>query len=106
MYVLLLRNSSFFFLFCCFSVRFSLKISVRLIFLFDRIARKRFLAQVGSLPVFGVTGWNMRQDYAYFEHKLSLTSSIEEAVGYDEITLPLGTPVALSRFDSIVNGLS
>ena len=56
--------------------------------------------------MFGVTGWNMRQDYAYFEHKLSLTSSIEEAVGYDEITLPLGTPVALSRFDSIVNGLS
>jgi len=48
----------------------------------------------------------MRQDYAYFEHKLSLASSTEEAVGCDKITSPFGTPVVLSRFDSIVNRLS
>ena len=47
-----------FFLFCCFSDRFSLK-RLRLILLFgaDCTARKCFLAQVGSAPVFSVTGW-------------------------------------------------
>jgi len=44
----------------------------------------------------------MRQEYVYFEHKMSLTSSIEEAVGCNKITLSLGLPVALSRFDNIL----
>ena len=32
----------------------------------------------------------MRQEYAYFEHKLSLAPSIEEAVGCDKITFIYG----------------
>jgi hypothetical protein len=50
----------------------------------------------------------VRQEYVHLEQKLSLASSIEEAVGYDKINLPLGRPVVLSSFDSIlrVNCLS
>jgi hypothetical protein len=49
----------------------------------------------------------MRQKYEYFEHKLSLAPSIEEAADCDKITFFLWECLfVLSRFDNIVNSLS
>jgi hypothetical protein len=69
-----------------------LKDSVRLILLFgaDCIARKPFLAQVGSVPVFSVTERKHVPGNVYFEYKLSLASSIEEIVVCDKITFFYG----------------